>query len=140
MSNVILQPASQNFLVATRDECANPGTMCASVMASGSHGISRLHVCVDLIMDPSGNLMESGEFVGLSFLTAAPFTRKCAVAPESKMAYSIGFLFSSVLPSEDTSSSVSSAVVVVALSHSWLCEQFEVMTVFSSSSSSFRRL
>ena len=74
MSNMILHPASQNFRVATRDECANPGTIWASVMSFGSHGMSRLQVCVDLMTVPSGNRILSGLFVGRSFFMAAPFT------------------------------------------------------------------
>ena len=135
MSKVILQLASQIFLVATNDECERPGTMWASVMAAGSHGISRLHVWVDFIIEPSGKLIQSGEFVGRLFLTVVPLTIKCAVAPESKMAYSGGFstllVFSS---SEDRSSSVRSVVVAVALLHSCLCKQLEVTTVLSSPS------
>eukprot|EP00956_Cyclotella_meneghiniana_P036079 scaffold121150_cov36-Cyclotella_meneghiniana.AAC.1 len=74
--------------VATKDECDRPGTMWASVIFCGSHGISRLHVWVDLMNDPSGSLILSGSLVGRLFFTAAPFTMKCAVAPESRMAYS----------------------------------------------------
>ena len=44
LSNMTLHPASQNFLVEMRDACARPGTICASVICSGSHGMSRLHV------------------------------------------------------------------------------------------------
>ena len=141
MSNVILQPASQNFRVATNDECDRPGTMCASVIESGSHGMSRLHVWVDFIMDPLGSLIDNGEHVRCSFFTAAPLMMKCAVAPESRMAYSGGcFCVSIDSSSDDRSSSVRSAVVVVALSHSWMCEQLDVMTVLSSSSLSLRIL
>lgn len=73
---MILQPASQNFLVATNDECASPGTMCASVTLLGSHGMSRLHVCDDLITYPSGSLNLSGLNVGCLFRTVAPFMMK----------------------------------------------------------------
>ena len=76
LSNMILQPASQNFLVATNDECVSPGTMCALVTLLESHGMSRLHVCVDLITDPSGSLILSGLEVGSLFLTVAPFMMK----------------------------------------------------------------
>ena len=43
-SNITLHPASQNFLVEINDACANPGTICASVMWFDSHGMSKLHV------------------------------------------------------------------------------------------------
>ena len=43
-SNITLHPASQKFLVDINDACANSGTICASVMWFGSHGMSKLHV------------------------------------------------------------------------------------------------
>eukprot|EP00956_Cyclotella_meneghiniana_P014504 scaffold21710_cov36-Cyclotella_meneghiniana.AAC.2 len=66
---------------------------------------------------------------------APPFTMKCAVAPESRIAYSVGVFSLSVLSSsEDSSSSERVTVGAVALSHSCFCEQFDVTTVSSSSS------
>ena len=87
MSNSTLHSASANFLVDISDECESPGTICASVNSSGSHGISRLHVCVDWILLPFGGLILSGDSVGLLLTTGAPCNRKCHVAPESDMAY-----------------------------------------------------
>ena len=87
MSNNTLHPASANFLVEISDKCESPGTMCASVNASGSHGISKLHVCVDWMILPLGSVIFSGDAVGLLLTTGAPCTRKCPVAPESEMAY-----------------------------------------------------
>ena len=62
---------------------ASPGTMCASVMASGSHVISRLHSCVDSMMPPCGSMILSGFLVGLTLMTGAPGTAKVPVAPAS---------------------------------------------------------
>ena len=87
MSNSTLNPASANFLVDIIDKCESPGTMCASVNASGSHGISRLHVCVDWILLPLGSLILSGDSVGLLLTNGAPCNRKFPVAPEYDMAY-----------------------------------------------------
>ena len=87
MSNSTLHPASANFLVDISDDCESPGTMCASVNASGSHGISRLHVCVYWMLLPLGSVILSGDSVGLLLTTGAPCNRKCHVAPESDMAY-----------------------------------------------------
>ena len=87
MSNSTLHPASANFLVDISDECESPGTMCASVNASGSHGIYRLHVCVDCMLLPLGCVILSGDSVGLLLTTGAPCNRKFHVAPESDMAY-----------------------------------------------------
>ena len=99
--------------------------MWASVISFGSHGISRLHVCVDCMNDPLGSFIFSGLLVGRSFLTAAPFTMKCAVAPESRIAYSVGFFSLLVLSSsEDSSSSERATVEAVALSHSCLCKHW----------------
>ena len=85
MSNSTLHPASTNFLVDISDECESPGTMYASVNASGSHGISRLHVCVDWMLLPLGSVIFSGDSVGILLTTGAPCNRKCHVAPESDM-------------------------------------------------------
>ena len=51
-----LQPASHSILMDTNDVCANPGTMFAERACSGSHGASKLHVCVDRRVCPSGKL------------------------------------------------------------------------------------
>ena len=87
MSNSTLHPTSANFLVDISDKCESPDKMCASVNASGSHGISRLHVCVDWMPLPLGSVILSGDSVGLLLTTGAPCNRKCHVAPESDMAY-----------------------------------------------------
>ena len=87
MSNSTLHPASAKCLVDISDDCESPGTMCASVNASGNHGISRLHVCVDWMLLPLGSVILSGDSVGLLLNTRAPCNRKCPVAPESDMAY-----------------------------------------------------
>ena len=50
--------------------------------------MSRLHVCVDLIVLPFGNVIEMGLRAILLFVTGALSTRKCPVAPESEMACS----------------------------------------------------
>ena len=86
-SNVTLQPASQNFPVEISDACASPGTMCASVIWSGSHGMSRLHVCVDLMIFPFGSAMAIGLVAGLTFTAGEPLIKKRPVAPESESAH-----------------------------------------------------
>ena len=88
MSNITLHPASQNFLVEMSDACASPGTMWASVILSGNHGMSRLHVWVDLIVLPLGSVMVIGFAAIFLLVTGAFSTRKCPVAPESEMACS----------------------------------------------------
>ena len=45
------------FLVEINDVCANPGTICASVTWFGSHGMSKLHVCVYVMLLPFGIVM-----------------------------------------------------------------------------------
>ena len=86
MSKTTLHPASQNLRVEISDACASPGTMCASVICAGSHGMSRLHVWVDWITLPFGNVIVIGWSAILLFMTGAPSTRKWPVAPESEMA------------------------------------------------------
>ena len=87
MSNITLHPESVNFLVDMRDEWERPGTICASVTVLGSHGMSKLHVCVDCIIFPLGSVIFNGDDVNFLLTTGAPCTRKCPVAPESEMAY-----------------------------------------------------
>ena len=86
MSKTTLHPASQNLRVDIREECDNPGTMWASVTVSGSHGMSRLHVCVDFIVLPFGSVMVIGLVAFCILVAGAPSIRKCAVAPESDRA------------------------------------------------------
>ena len=87
MSNNTLHPASANFLMEISDECESPGIMCSLVNASGSQGISILHVWVDWMLFSSGSVILSGDDVGLLLTTGAPCNRKCPVAPESEMTY-----------------------------------------------------
>lgn len=126
MSNVILHPASQNFLVETNNECESQGTTYASVILLGSHGI----------IDPFGSFILSGLVAGSLFFTA-PFIKKYAVAPESRIANCVGifWLVDLLSSSDDISSSVRSAVAAVALSHLCLHDLLEVAMVLSSSSS-----
>ena len=72
---------SQNFLIEIRDECVMPGTIWATVMNTGSHGILRLHVCVDMMVYPLGKVILIGLVVGLIFITGAPCIIKWPVAP-----------------------------------------------------------
>ena len=60
--------------------------MCAVVAAGRKPGISRLHVCVDCRVDPSGSMIVMGEVASFLFRTGAPSTMKWLVAPESLMA------------------------------------------------------
>ena len=87
MSNITLHPESVNFLVDMRDEWERPGTIFASVTVFGSHGMSKLHVCVYFIIFPLGSVIFNGDDVNFLLTTGSPCTRKCPVAPESEMAY-----------------------------------------------------
>ena len=87
MSNTTLQPESVNFPVDMRDEWEIPGRICASVTVFGSHGMSKLHVCVYCIVYPLGGVIFIGDDVNFLLTTGAPCTRKCPVAPGSEMAY-----------------------------------------------------
>ena len=71
---------------------ASPGTMCASVMACGSHGIFRLHSCVDSIMPTWGNVIFNGFLVSLPLTTGATGTTKVHVASASNIMTSFGIL------------------------------------------------
>ena len=54
--------------------------------------MSRLHVCVDWIIFPFGNVIFNGEVVNFLLTKGAPCTRKFPVAPESETAYCIASL------------------------------------------------
>lgn len=97
--NVTSQPLSQNCRVASNDVCDNFGTMWPAVMVSGSHGMSRLQVCVDCILLPSGKVILMGLIAICLFVTGASSCRKCPVAPESDMpiVMFVGGMFSVLL-------------------------------------------
>ena len=59
-----LQPASHNILMDTKGVPDNLGTTCACVAALGSHGRSKLPVCVDWSVFKSGNCMTIGRVSG----------------------------------------------------------------------------
>ena len=87
-----MHPASQIFLVDINDACANPGTICASGTWFGSNGMYRLHVCVDVIILPFGNLILIGLSATCKFVTGTHSIRQWPVAPESDIAYSVAIL------------------------------------------------
>ena len=96
-SKITLHSDSQNFLVEINDVCANPGTMCASVTWFGSHGVYKIHVCVDVMLLKFGMVMLIGLSATCKFVTGATSNRKWPLAPESEMSYSIAVLSLSVL-------------------------------------------
>ena len=64
--------------------------MCACFSFSCIPAMSRLHMCVDLIFDPSGILTEIGFLAGCTFFTGVPGRTKFSVAPVSDMASCLG--------------------------------------------------
>ena len=80
----------KEMLVEINDACANPGTICASVIWFGSHGVYVMLLPFEIVM-----------LIGLSvtckFVTGAPSTRKWPVAPDTEMAYSTARLSLSTL-------------------------------------------
>ena len=64
-------PALHNTLMEMREECFNPGTICADLAFGGRDVISSSQVCVDLMIFPSGREISNGSFVGLMFFTGA---------------------------------------------------------------------
>lgn len=93
-SKLTVYPASQNFAVARREACARPGTMCALVASWRSHGMSTLHVCVDLRVAPSGSVIVIGWRSSCLLMTWAPSIMKWLVAPESLSAVAVVLRFS----------------------------------------------
>ena len=53
--------------------------------------MSKLHVCIDIVLMPFGIVMLTGLSVTCKIVTGAPSTRKWPVAPESEMVYSIAW-------------------------------------------------
>ena len=64
-----------------------PGTMSASVMNAGSHGMFKLQVWVDMMICPSGNVIRIGLVVGFTLITGAPAMTKWHAAPASAIAH-----------------------------------------------------
>ena len=60
--------------------------MCARFYGPGMTSISRLHVCLDLSLDPSRIFIVIGLMAGCKFFTVVPVRKKCPVAPASAMA------------------------------------------------------
>ena len=60
--------------------------MWACVISLGIHGMSKLHVWVDLMVLPLGRVMVIGLLAGRMLVAGAFSTKKWPVAPESEMA------------------------------------------------------
>jgi hypothetical protein len=117
--------------------------MWASVALSGKPGKSKLLMCVDLMVSPSGRVIVNGVVADRLLLSRTWGNKKCAVAPESAIAVlpsrsrlteSVGELLS--LSSRELSSSELESDAVDAVASSDLGVRLLVMTVLSSSSSS----
>jgi hypothetical protein len=63
--------------------------MCPSYTC-GNSGISRLHICVDFTIVPSGKLILMGFVVGRTFFIGVFFMTKTGVAPVSATACAMG--------------------------------------------------
>ena len=83
-----LHPVLQNCCIDIRHECARLGIMWASVMTSGSQGISRLHMCVDMIIFQFGRTILIGCKIGQMFTATDQFARKYPVDPGSEKTHS----------------------------------------------------
>ena len=148
-----LQPASQNFFVEIKDDWDMHGTIWASVINDGSHGIFKLHMCVDLMILLFDRVMvRMGLLVAWIFAAGVSFIRKCTVAPESdsaswttggggywELGRGPGWLVVDIEQNSSPSiesSSVSQSVVIVPLVDSFLQVVLEIRTVIPLSSSS----
>ena len=81
-----LYPASHKTPIDIRDVCDSPGTVCASFAVSGMPSMSRLHVCVDLSLDPYVILIVICLLAGCIFFTGVTGRENFSVSPESAMA------------------------------------------------------
>ena len=77
---------SHKTLIEIRDACARTGTICESFSVSRVTSMSRLHVCVDLSLDISGELIEIVLISGCKLFTGVPGKTKFPVAPASDIA------------------------------------------------------
>ena len=85
LSKRTLHPALHRMGIPKSDAVVMSGMICP-VSTLGSPGITMSHMCVDLILQPSGSLTVMG-FVALRlFWHGAPFVKKKEVAPVSAMA------------------------------------------------------
>ena len=80
-----LHTASHRKMIDIRYAWARPGTMWACFSFSGMPSMSRLHVFIDLGLDPSGILMEIGFLAGSTFFTGVTGSKKYPVAPASAL-------------------------------------------------------
>ena len=92
-----MHPASQSDLIEMSEVRLRPGMMWASLAASGSHGMARRAVWVDLSVAPLGRLILRGLLVGWTFVMRACGRRKWLVAPASAMARLALILMSDLL-------------------------------------------
>ena len=76
-----LHPALHNNLMDISDASTKPGTMWESFDSFGSHGMSSMHVCVDVRQSPSGRFIFSGCRAIFMFVTGVPGKTKWPVAP-----------------------------------------------------------
>ena len=60
--------------------------MCARFAFSGMPDMLRFHVCVDLIFELSGRLMEIDLLSGFTFVTGVTGRKKCPFVPASTIA------------------------------------------------------
>ncbi len=82
----ILQPALQSMMTKMREWDAKLGMMWVRRAAAGSAGMSKVHVCVDVMRSPLGSWATMGLVVGVMLVAGAVNVRKWLVAPESRMA------------------------------------------------------
>ena len=86
LSNIALDPCLQSCFMDISDAWASPGTICATFIACGIHGKSKLHVCVEYIFSPSGELICIGLVAFCLFFTFVLGRKRCPVAPDSAIA------------------------------------------------------
>ena len=80
-------PALHSCTMESKEWEARPVMMCAILALSGSSGVARVHVSVELTRAPSGSFTLSGFFASWKSLVGAAMTTEWLVAPESRMAY-----------------------------------------------------
>ena len=121
-------PASHSILMEMREACFKPGTICASLAFGGNAGISISHVCVDLMIFPSGCVISRGSVVGRIFLTGAWGIKKCPVAPASATPLFLLIVMSPTLNADGVFFTF--LLLVMTVSSSWIfCKILVVLPV-----------
>jgi hypothetical protein len=85
--NVTVHPALHMVTTERREWDARPGMIWAARASAGRSGRSRVQLCVDCTLSPSGRRAIRGSVAGTMLVAGASVVRKWLVAPELRIAH-----------------------------------------------------